>query len=141
MDPHLLSAYRATCYRILLEPTPIDLRIGEANAAFDAWLAGIGAATAVFLTAWNPRSQRLPLADNRQRQQALLGDLQQRGHRYWPAQGLPDAPDWTPEDSFVITSLPLTEATALAESFEQNAYLWLVAGQAAQLVVTRLMPR
>lgn len=130
----LLAAYQATTYRLLLEPRAIDLRIGQPAPALDAWLQAQGAPAAALLTAWNPRSLRLEPAENARRQAALLRRLQAAGLRHWPARHLADAGDWPAEDSLLITGLDRAQAQALAQAFDQNAFLWLLPGQAPQLL-------
>jgi hypothetical protein len=65
VPPRLLRAYRDTVYRA--EGT--DVRIGRRCPGM--LLERLGARTAVFLTAWNPRSRRMPDGWNNRMQRQL----------------------------------------------------------------------
>lgn len=65
--PRLLRAYRQTRYTA----DGIEIRVGRRNAAMDAWLAAHGAQTGVLITAWNPRSRRMPRGWNARMQHHL----------------------------------------------------------------------
>jgi hypothetical protein len=67
VPPRLLRAYRQTRYTA----DGIEVRIGRRNAAMDAWLAEHGAQTGVLITAWNPRSRRMPFGWNARMQHHL----------------------------------------------------------------------
>jgi hypothetical protein len=66
--PRLLRAYRRTRYTA----GDIDICIGRRNRAMDAWLADHGAQTGVLITAWNPRSRRMPRGWNGRMQRQLV---------------------------------------------------------------------
>lgn len=66
--PRLLRAYRQTRYTA----DGIDIRIGRRNAAMDDWLADHGTQTGVLITAWNPRSRRMPGGWNARMQRQLV---------------------------------------------------------------------
>lgn len=67
VSPRLLRAYRQTRYTA----DGIDIRIGRRNPAMDAWLADHGRQSGVLITAWNPRSRRMPHGWNARMQRQL----------------------------------------------------------------------
>ena len=69
--PRLLRAYRATEYRC----GDSAVRIGRRSATMDALLARHRARTAVFVTAWNPFSRRMPERWNQRMQHRLFAAL------------------------------------------------------------------
>ena len=69
--PRLLRAYRQTRY----SAEGIEIRIGRRNVAMDSWLAEHGARTGVLITAWNPRSHRMPCGWNQRMKRKLTEHL------------------------------------------------------------------
>ncbi len=68
LPPRLLNAYRQTRYRV--DRIRRD-RINRRSTAMDELLTVYGAKAAVFVTAWNPRSRRMPAGWNQRMQAAL----------------------------------------------------------------------
>src|SRR3954467_12289085 len=71
LSARLLRAYRGTTYTA----AGIEVRIGRRNAALDALLRAHGAREGVLITAWNPRSRRMPERWNHRAQDRLNGFL------------------------------------------------------------------
>jgi hypothetical protein len=69
MPPRLLRAYRRTRY----STGGIVVRVGRCVP--DALFRQVGAREAVFVTAWNPRSRRMPLGWNARMQRRLAERL------------------------------------------------------------------
>jgi hypothetical protein len=67
VPPRLLLAYRRTRYAV----DDVGVRIGRGSRAMDAWLARHDARVGVFVTAWNPRSRRMPAGWNARMQHRL----------------------------------------------------------------------
>jgi hypothetical protein len=65
IPPHLLRAYRKTIYRA----GSVDIRIG--HRVPDALFARLRARSATLVTAWNPRSRRMPEGWNLRMQRRL----------------------------------------------------------------------
>lgn len=128
------DAYRATDYTVS-GPVPFTLRIDEGSAACDALLAAHGAEGAAFLTAWNPFSQPRPDAENRLAQARLEADLGLVSVAIVPGVGKGWTGDWPPEPSLFAVGITESDATRLAQSHRQNAYVWIARGQPARLVV------
>jgi hypothetical protein len=69
LPPRLLRAYRDTTYRV----NGVTVRIGRRCP--DALFGGLNGRTAVLVTAWNPRSRRMPDGWNHRMQQNLRRQL------------------------------------------------------------------
>lgn len=131
MDSALIDAYRRTDYRVRLPQG------GWASIHVDAPLptllrALVGSGCWAFLTAWNPFSQPHPRAQNHAAQHALLAAL--RGlpatRVLRPAIGVGE--DWR-EPSLFVVGPSLAETDALAQQFQQNAYVHGLADGPARL--------
>jgi Protein of unknown function (DUF3293) len=94
VDPSLIRAYRNTTYKIDAPGGSVLLRVGEANRALDAPLSRHGQKTCAFITAWNPGSQRLPLAENERRHEQLAREVVTRGYLTLPGHGVGDDGRW-----------------------------------------------
>jgi len=90
----------------------------------------------VVITADNPGSRLLSVAENRPRQQELSELLASLGLRCWPAENLAMAGDWPPENGFFAMGSPLDRrrAKALGRQMGQNAVLFGTATGAAELL-------
>ncbi len=117
---------------MVAEPRVV-IRIGEPNAALDQLLDA--AATAAFLTAANPRSERRSDEENRRRTAELRQALSTAGHRHLEGEGRDPAGGWS-EPSFLILGIQAAEALALARRFEQNGFVWCERGAAPELALT-----
>jgi len=117
---------------VVAEPRVV-IRIGEPNAALDELIGP--AATAAFLTAANPRSERRSDEDNRRRMAELDQALSAAGHRRLEGEGRDPAGGWA-EPSFLVLGIEAAEALALARRFEQNGFVWCERGAAPELALT-----
>jgi hypothetical protein len=134
MDSALLATYRATDYRVRLaqggfasirvdEPMPTELR------------ALIGARNWSFITAWNPASRPRPRQQNHAAQLALLAALRKLPSTQDIRAAIGVGSDWR-EPSLLVIGPPLAEIDALAQQFQQNAYLHGQADGCARLRLT-----
>ena len=133
-DKALRDAYLDTIYRVNAEPQPIDIRIGERNAALDELMRANSAVEWAFVTASNPHSRVLSEHDNTQRNTELKRSLEQAGWPTLDGVGLPCKADWQGEQSVLILGIDRDAAIALARYWEQNAIVYGVAGSPAELV-------
>ncbi|HVO02100.1 MAG TPA: DUF3293 domain-containing protein [Candidatus Cybelea sp.] len=137
LDERLIEAYRATDY-VLLDPDlgpggEIVLNIGRPNPEFDRVLERRGAATAVVVTAYNPRSVVLPDAENRARHRRLVALLQRRGYDHALGEGRDPTGHWTAEVECVVFGIGKAAGLDLARAFDQNAIVFVEKGGAPEL--------
>lgn len=125
VSPRLLRAYRQTRYTA----DGIDIRIGRRNPAMDAWLTGHGAHTGVLLTAWNPRSHRVPHGRNSRMQRQLAEHV----HRYRCVEADSRLRRWH-EAQFLVLA-PRRPAERIAMRFRQHAIVLVQCRRPAQLIV------
>lgn len=123
-------AFRQTTYRVHAPTGTIDLRIGEQPDALSghSW---------AFLTAYNPLPRNLEDAENQRRQQTFLAQLQNEGRTFYLGEGRSDDGSWPPEPSFLVLGVTLEQATALAATYEQLAFVYGARGGLAELVWTQ----
>ncbi len=112
LPPRLLAAYRATSYRA----SGLEVRIGRR-------VKGL-ARPAVFLTAWNPRSRRMPLAWNLRARLAGCAEIREgegvlRGWR----------------EEMLLAEVAPRRAAVLARRFRQHAIVVTMPGRPARLVL------
>lgn len=131
LSPELLAAYRAAEY-VVREPR-IVFRIGEPNAALDALVGPAGGAA--FVTAANPRSERVSDEENRRRLSALRQALDAEGRRHVDAEGRDPEGAWPGEPGFLVLGMACDDALALARRFAQNAIVWCGPGRAPALAL------
>jgi hypothetical protein len=132
----LASAYRRTRYRVLLPAGPLELVIGQASADADRRLRVEAACKHCWslLTACNPRSQRLSVADNRARQAALQRLLVERGAGHYPSLHRDPLGHWPDEDGFLLLDPEAGLSEQLGRHFEQNAVVRGRLGEPPQLL-------
>jgi len=134
LDADLLAAYRHTTYEADLPLGRVRLRVGDRHPDLEAWLAQHGWTTWGFVTGWNPGSIEATAEDNRQRHLALTRAVAALRLPSWPGRGVPDAGDWTPEESLFIAGITRQDAVALGVRFGQRAIVWGDADGDATLV-------
>jgi Protein of unknown function (DUF3293) len=125
LHPALLRAYRRTGY----EAGGIKIHIGRRSAAADHLLLAHGARTAVFITAYNPRSRRMPPEWN-QRMQIRLRDAVGRRP---VLSGHSNAGHWS-EAHLLVFGDP-RPILRLARHYRQHALVMIRHSQSARLVV------
>lgn len=132
----LINAYRATCYEVRLpDGTRTTLRIGEVvPEALCTWTGHDW--PLVFLSACNPRSNRLSLFENRLRTRALLARLNRAGIRKLVGVGRARDQAWR-ETSLLISGLSLDAADRLAIELGQNAIVLASEAKSTQLRLYR----
>ncbi|WP_119156219.1 DUF3293 domain-containing protein [Caldimonas tepidiphila] len=130
----LLGAYRDTDYQV--EGLPSPLRPGAPHPGLDAYLAQQGARSLAILTAYNPRSETLSLAENAQRQGALREQLEQHGLRFVDATGRDrEGEARSPEPLLGVFDAPPELILRLMEEFGQNAAVLAEAGTPPRLLL------
>ena len=135
MDPTLEAAYRATDYRVD-DPAigPFVLRVGEPSPDADRVLARYRRSDWAFVTACNPGSERLSVAENTERMAQLQAVCVYRGWTHFVGAGVGRDGTWPPEPSFLIVGVPEEEAVEVARHFGQNAIVAGRRGEPARLV-------
>jgi hypothetical protein len=133
MPPELKKAFEETHYIVHHEP-PFTLRIGQTCPGLDELLYAGKYKGAAFITAWNPYSQQLSPAENGCRQTELLKELQSRSLSYLTGIGQHPKNGWEGEESFLILGIDLQAAKALAQKFEQWAFVWTTSKGVSTLV-------
>ena len=124
LPPHLASAYRASTYSV----AGIDLRIGRLSRDLDGLLAGMHTRSAALITAWNPRSRRLPLRINERR----MAELRHRLGRSTQLPATGGTRTW--KEAHLLVPGDLRRLKVLARLFRQNAIVALASGRAPRLV-------
>ena len=130
MNPRLLLAYRATSYAV----DAVIIRIGRRSVPMDALLARMEARTAVFVTAWNPRSRRMPEGWNRRMQCRLAERLRRHVNR--PASG--SLRRW--HEAHLLVAADPRPIVRLARLFRQRGVVVVTRRQAARLVLLEPFP-
>ena len=125
--PRLLRAYVETRY----VAGSAVARVGRRCEAMDALLARLGVRQAIFITAWNPFSRRMPSGWNRRMQQRLAGRL--RRFRMMPADGA-----WRRwHEAHLLVAADPRVILAVARRFRQRAVVVVQRGHAARLLLLR----
>jgi len=129
----LLQAYLATDYQVY--PTPsqtLHIRVNQINSEVDYFLDEHQ--SWAYITAWNPNSQLLPAAENKQRNQVLAKTLASKGFTFYKGKGVPDEGDWLPEVSFLVIDISKEAAIKIGQDYGQKAIVWGQVGLPATLV-------
>ena len=127
--------YLDTIYSVFIDNNQYDINIGQPLPKFIEQLVH-KEKTAAILTAWNPRSQPLPLSENNSRNNKLSSKLYD--YTIFKAIGQGNDSSWNSEESFFILGIKRTEVDKLAIEFEQYAYVWLERGKQPSLIFSEL---
>ena len=138
LPTQLLESYLATRYTAATPGGEVVIRVGRRHPEVDALLERTGASCWAYLTAWNPRSRRLPDEENRRRQAALVAELSGR-YACLEGEGVAADGSWR-EPSVLVLGIDREATRRVAEKYEQNAFVYGERGGAAELVVCDLPP-
>lgn len=133
IDPELLQHYRETDYIISDDP-PLLMKVGEQNDGLRVLLASFGVESGAFVTACNPRSRSLKDEENSDRQMDLLSAIEELRLNYLV--GVGEREDWQ-EYSYFVLGATRDIATELADSFEQNAFVFVDMSGVPELITLR----
>jgi hypothetical protein len=129
----LEAAYRNTTFCVDYPARDFGIRIGELCTLLDALLHEHSVTVWAYVTACNPRSQKLPDDVNTMRQAELLARVQRLGYPVFPGRGIPDQAGWQPEESLLILGMPEPHALQLGITFGQYAIVAGTVGGPAKL--------
>ena len=124
LPAHLRHAYRNSRYSV----AGLDLAVGRRSGALDGVLAGLGVRDAVLITAWNPRSRRMPSLWNERMMAALR-------HRLGETPALPAYNEWRgwAEQQLLVVG-DRRRLAVLGRLFRQAALVGLRRGQDVRLL-------
>jgi hypothetical protein len=117
----VIEAYIQTEYTV--PSLNLSIRIGEKHPALDKIMEKYGVLRWAFITAWNPNSQKQPLAFNKRANKDLEYKLKELEYPYWPAKGVALDGSWY-EDSFLVLTIKKNYALELARIYRQNAIVY-----------------
>ncbi|WP_428389091.1 DUF3293 domain-containing protein [Mucisphaera sp.] len=123
LPPDLEAAFRNTTYTADIPSRELKLRIDTPSPPLAQLLHQHHTRTAAYLTAVNPHAQSLTDEANHQRLQELDTLLRHHNLTAYPGRALADSNDWPPEPSRLILAIDLQQATAIANRFDQRAFL------------------
>ena len=119
----LTTAYTATTYRVRTPSGALDLRVGLKSAGLAELLRAAGKNRFALISAANPGSHPLPVAENRQRHERLLALLVANSLTWFESENIADLNEWPDEPSVLILGCSLQDAQRIGRDFEQNAVL------------------
>jgi hypothetical protein len=132
----LISAYRATRYRVFTSPD-FELAVGQRSSALADLYRTHAVNSAAFLTAWNPEGNLQSEANNRE----AFKRLQERvaPHAVRVIAGFGEDPDgaWAGEESLLALGLGREAACEIGAAFRQNAIVWAGADAVPELILLR----
>ena len=132
----LISAYRATRYRVFTSPD-FELAVGQRSNALADLYRTHAVNSAAFLTAWNPEGNLQNETANRE----AFARLQERvaSHSVKVVAGFGEDPDgaWAGEESLLALGLSREAARDIGTQFRQNAIVWAGADAVPELILLR----
>jgi hypothetical protein len=134
-NAELRAAYTSTSYCVEISGQEINLRVGEKNREFDAILRSRNVSKWAFITAFNPRSTRLSVKENEERDEHLATMLSELRYSALICRTVDDDGEWPVERGYVVLGIDRHDAEILARRFEQNAILVGRVGNAPELVM------
>ena len=123
MDKNLKNEYESTTYTTD-PPTIFQIKIHELNPELNKFLADNNFDTWTYITAENPFSKELTEVENTERNKKLENEIQLNGFSYLTGQGIPENANWTPENSFLVFNISLSQARKMAQAYQQNAIVY-----------------
>jgi Protein of unknown function (DUF3293) len=125
ISPALIKAYREAIYVVHLGDCELALQVNHASSHLSNLMTDWEVSTAAFLTAFNPYSEVLDSQENEARQKRMWADAQPMCPKIFPGIGRDKNDQWPHELSMLALGIELQDAQALADQYEQNAFLWI----------------
>lgn len=133
-DAELERAFLNTRYIVDAPGGAIAIRIGECCPSLDALLAEHGVTCWTFVTANNPKAEKLNNKINMLRNISLCAEVLDRGCALLTGRGQADAGDWPEEESVLVFGMNAADAVALGARYGQHA---VVTGNIGECAVLR----
>jgi Protein of unknown function (DUF3293) len=125
ISPNLIKAYREAVYVVDIGEQEIALQVNQRSSRLANLMKDWEVTTAAFLTAFNPYSQVMDPAENEARQKRMWADAKPMCPKIFPGIGRDIKDQWPHELSMLTLGISLQDAQALADRYEQNAFLWI----------------
>jgi hypothetical protein len=135
VKPALLEAYKRTEFIVDLPDRQTVIWHGKRNDVIEQILSEHTAKTGAFITAHNPRSQRLSDGENYERHRLLIADVEKQGFTYLTGRGVGEDHSWPTEESVFVIGATRDQATALGTKYGQLAIVWVELGRAPEVVL------
>ncbi len=132
----LIQAYSRTIYDVD-GPSPFSMWLGRPSPELKHLYTTFRCDCAIYLTAWNPRSQLLSEAENQARQKELETEIQLLQLPIVPGFGRDPVGEWPPEANVLILGLSLEKGMSLGRKYDQNALVWCSADTIPNLILLR----
>ena len=136
IDKNLIQAYLDTDFRVHTDP-PFVLMVGVSSEPLAQLFRQYQYDCAAYLTACNPFSRSLVDAENAARQSELAKELTGRSLKFIHGEGQDGQGKWPGEASFLVFGLSREASQALAQQYEQNAFVWCGNDAVPELVLLR----
>ncbi|MCC0177212.1 DUF3293 domain-containing protein [Waterburya agarophytonicola K14] len=130
----LHQAYQDAVYEVYYNQKIIRLSIDCHNRELDFILEEYNCTTWALITAYNPYSQSLSAAENKQRDQSLIELLRWQSLAFLDAVGKDRDGVWLPEKSVFILGIEEDKAIAIGHRFQQNAIVFGELSKPPQLI-------
>ena len=137
IDPALLQKYRETEYRVRGDGGAFVLELDRPCEALAGIFRERRAASAAFISAFNPYSQATSRAENEAADARLKSRLAELGFEVIDAFGSDGTPDGWSEPSCLVLGITREAAEALGRDFRQNAIVFAGADAVPRLVLLR----
>jgi hypothetical protein len=127
------AAYAATCFEAMTPEGLVSLRIGEENPMLAKLMVRREAASASFITAWNPGSRLRSHLENDGAHAQLLQLLVSREVTCYEGYGRDPRGQWAPERSVLVLGITEVEACEIGRRFGQSAIVTVGADRIPRL--------
>ena len=134
IDEQLLQAYEQSDYQLIRPKIPIILGAGSSD--IDTLLIDNNCFNSCLITAQNPRSQLLTTVENESRQKSLKDWLLNHQFEWLIGRSIDPNGQWPEEEQFLVLGMGKKVGGDLSRLFDQNAFIYLVLGQPAKLILT-----
>lgn len=118
-----IDAYLAADYKVIAAE-PFVLNIGRPSPELARWFKRNQTDSAIFITAWNPRSEPTSASENYAAQQKLVAEIRACGLSYLDGEGGDSSGLWPGESSLLVFGIALEAAKELARQFRQNGFVY-----------------
>ena len=131
----LLKAYLHARYIIMFEQQEYCIRVGQRYTWLDRMMSLNNYHNGIFITAYNPGSQRQSEQLNQQNQQGLISQLVTDNISFIYGYSSDDEGLWPIEQSLLVFNLTDDSANLYAQAYQQTAYLKIITNQPVKLVL------
>ena len=134
IEKKLWQAYESTDYWVYTPTVSFCIKTGQRCYELEKLLRLHQESSWVFISAFNPQSQKISIEENIERHHQLINHCEKADYIFFEGEGVDREKKWEPEKSLLVLGIDKPRAIKTGQKFQQKAVVYGIPRQKAHLV-------